>query len=136
MIAIPYAKLYLIKIWREKCNSSVKPGRDGEASFYAPARIGLMGRSLYSLFPKLRTTGFKTADIRSSHRRCSIKKAGLENFAVCTEKLLSEEKAWNFIKKRLQQRCFPVNIAEFSRTPPLKNIHERFQNLFWSEVCL
>ena len=31
-------------------------------------------------------------------------------------------KAINFIKKRLQHRCFPVNIAEFLRTPILKNI--------------
>ena len=29
---------------------------------------------------------------------------------------------WNFIKKRLQQRCFLVNIAKFLRTPILKNI--------------
>ena len=33
--------------------------------------------------------------------------------------------ACNFIKKRLQQRCFPVNIAKFLRTPILKNICER-----------
>ena len=31
----------------------------------------------------------------------------------------------NFIKKRLQHRCFPVNIAKFLRTPVLKNICER-----------
>ena len=30
--------------------------------------------------------------------------------------------AWNFIKKRLQHKCFPVNIAKFLRTPLLKNI--------------
>ena len=30
----------------------------------------------------------------------------------------------NFIKKRLQNRCFPMNIAKFSRTPILKNICE------------
>ena len=34
-------------------------------------------------------------------------------------------KACNFIKKRLQRRCFPVNIARFLRTPFLKNICER-----------
>ena len=27
-----------------------------------------------------------------------------------------------FIKKRLQNRCFPVSIAKFLRTPILKNI--------------
>ena len=30
--------------------------------------------------------------------------------------------ACNFIKKRLQQRCFPMKFAEFLRTPILKNI--------------
>ena len=34
-------------------------------------------------------------------------------------------KAWNFIKKRLQHGCFPLNIAKFLRTPILKNICER-----------
>ena len=38
-------------------------------------------------------------------------------------------KAWNFIKKRFQHRCFPVNTAKFSRAPILKNIFER---LLWS----
>ena len=28
----------------------------------------------------------------------------------------------NFIKKKLQHRCFPKNIAKFLRTPTLKNI--------------
>ena len=31
-------------------------------------------------------------------------------------------KACNIIKKRLQQRCFPVNIAKHLRIPILKNI--------------
>ena len=31
----------------------------------------------------------------------------------------------NFIKKRLQHMCFPVNIAKFLRTPILKNICKR-----------
>ena len=30
--------------------------------------------------------------------------------------------ACNFIKKRYQHRCFPVNISKFSRTSILKNI--------------
>ena len=30
-------------------------------------------------------------------------------------------KAWNFIKKKLQHRCFPVNIAKFLRKFYLKN---------------
>ena len=35
---------------------------------------------------------------------------------------LAELKACNFIKKRLQHRCFPVKFAKFLRTPILKNI--------------
>ena len=30
----------------------------------------------------------------------------------------------NFIKKRLQHRCFPVKFAKYLRTPILKNIFE------------
>ena len=59
---------------------------------------------------------------RSSHRRCSIKKAALKSFAVFTGK---HQKACNFIKKRLQHNCFPVNIGKFLKTPILKNICER-----------
>ena len=33
--------------------------------------------------------------------------------------------ACNFIKKRLQWRCFPANIVDFSKTPILKNICKR-----------
>ena len=35
----------------------------------------------------------------------------------------------NFIKKRLQYRCFPINIAKFVKTPVLKNIFERLFEL-------
>ena len=31
---------------------------------------------------------------------------------------------WNFIKKRLQHKCFPVKFAKFLRAPILKNIHK------------
>ena len=36
----------------------------------------------------------------------------------------------NFIKTRLQHRCFPVNIAKFLKTPILKNICERLSERF------
>ena len=47
-------------------------------------------------------------------------KAVLKNIAILTGKHLY----WilcNIIKKRLQRRCFPVNIGKFSRAPILKN---------------
>ena len=31
---------------------------------------------------------------------------------------------YNFIKKGPQRRCFPMNIAKFSKAPTLKNIGE------------
>ena len=67
---------------------------------------------------------FKILPTRNSHRRCSVKKSVLKNFANLTEKHL----CWslltcNFIK--LQHRCFSVRFAKFLRTPILKNICER-----------
>ena len=47
-----------------------------------------------------------------------MKKAGLQNFAIFRGKL----QACNFIKNRIQQRWFPLNIAKFLRTPISKNI--------------
>ena len=44
----------------------------------------------------------------------------------CRQKCLDKSllQACNFIKKRLQHRCFTVSIAKFSRTPILKNIYK------------
>ena len=47
---------------------------------------------------------------RSSHWRYSIKRAVLKNFAIAS------------FLKRLQHRCFPVNVAKFLRTQILINI--------------
>ena len=93
-------------------------------SFYAPARIGLMWRTFLttviyievffcSLFPKLHNTGFITAGIRSSHRMCSIKKAGLENFAIWTGKPLSRS---FFLIKLLACNFISFNPATLSKT--------------------
>ena len=43
----------------------------------------------------------------------------LKSFAISTAKHL---KAYNFIKKRLQHRYFPGNIAKFSRTVFLRKL--------------
>ena len=50
---------------------------------------------------------------RSSHWSCSVKEGVLKNFAC------------NFIKKRLQHRCFLVKLAKLLRTSIFKNICER-----------
>ena len=72
---------------------------------------------------------------RSSHRKCSIKNFVLKDFTQETlvrktpvlEFLfnkLTGMKAWNFIKKQLQDRCFPGKFAKFLRASILKNICE------------
>ena len=48
---------------------------------------------------------------RSSHRRCSVKKGVLKNFAKVTEKHLCW-RSLSFIK-RLQYKCFPVKFENF-----------------------
>ena len=59
---------------------------------------------------------------RSSRSQMVFKIGVLKNFALFTRK---HQKACNFIKKRLQRKCFPVNIpkflraAFFNRTPPV-----------------
>ena len=59
----------------------------------------------------------------ASHRRSSVKKGVLKNFVNFTEKNTCVEVSfYNFIKKRLQHRCFAVKFAKFLRTLILKNI--------------
>ena len=52
----------------------------------------------------------KINQFKSSHQRCSVKKG---------------VKACNFIKERLQHKCFPVKFGKFLRTIILKKICER-----------
>ena len=61
---------------------------------------------------------------RTSHRRCSIKKVFLKILQISQENTFVGVsfnkvvglKACNFIKKRLQHKCFPVNNVKFFRT--------------------
>ena len=66
---------------------------------------------------------------RSSRRRCSVKKVFLKVSQVSQktpvlESLFNKVTGFqvNYIKKRIQHRCFPVNNAKFLRTPILKKI--------------
>ena len=56
---------------------------------------------------------FCCKNYRSSNWRSSVKERVLKNFAC------------NFIKKRLQHRCFLVKLAKLPRTSIFKNICER-----------
>ena len=66
---------------------------------------------------------------RSSHRRCSIKKDVLENFAKFKGKHLCQSPFFNKVagrpatlfKKGHWHRCLPVNFAKFLRTFFLQN---------------
>ena len=79
---------------------------------------------------------------RSSHQRCSIKKAFLRHFMMFIGKHLCWGLFFNkvagyqccsFIKKRLQHLCFLVNIEKFKITPILKKICEWLY--FWKVFC-
>ena len=90
---------------------------------------------------------------RSSHLQMFFKISVLKNFAIFTGTKLCWSlylitliaEACNFIKKRRQHRCFPVNIAKFSGTTFFikllrwlllywLNIHTEVNNLHsWNE---
>ena len=62
--------------------------------------------------------------IRSSHRRCSVKKDVFRNFAKFTGKHLCQSLFFNkvaglkpetLLKKRLWHRCFPTKFCEISK---------------------
>ena len=71
---------------------------------------------------------------RSSHRRCSVKKGVVRNFATFTGQHLCQSLFFNkvaglrpttLLKNRLWHRSFPVNSGKFWRTPFLQNTSER-----------
>ena len=70
----------------------------------------------------------KYCTYRSSHRRYSVKKVFLKISQFHRKTPLLENlfnkfvglQIYNFIKKRLQHRCFPLKFARFLRTPILK----------------
>ena len=76
----------------------------------------------------------KKCSTRNSHRRCSIKKGVLKNFAKLTGKHLFQSlffykvavlRSVTLFKKRLWHRCFPMNFAKFLRTAFLQNTSGR-----------
>ena len=67
--------------------------------------------------------------------RYSTKRSVLKNFLNIHRKTPVSEplsnkfaglQACNLIEKRLQHRCFPVDIEDFLRTPIMRNICEQF----------
>ena len=68
---------------------------------------------------------------RSSHRRCCLRKAVLKNFVIFTAgkqlwwnlffNKVVDLQGHNFIKKKLERRCFPKNLVKYLRTTFLPN---------------
>ena len=83
--------------------------------------------ALCFIFPKKTCHGKQFKIGHCHHQRYSIKNADLKNFAIFTGKQL----CWSLglQKKRLQHRCFPVNIGKF-----LRNIWERLLLNRWHIV--
>ena len=97
---------------------------------------------LYKYFSSWEILRNYSTIFRSSHQRCSIKKAILKHFVIFTGKRLCRglffnkvagHQACNFIKKRLQHRYFLANIGKFIRRLILKNISERLH--CWKVFC-
>ena len=83
---------------------------------------------LYKYFSSWEILRNYSTIFRSSHWRCSIKKAILKHFVIFTGKHLCRglffnkvagHQACNFIKRRLQHRYFFANIRIFIRRPIL-----------------
>ena len=70
-------------------------------------------KTIYSIIP-----------IHSCYQRFSIKKLFI-NISQYSQENTCIRVCFNFIKKSLQHRYFPVNIAKFLSTPTLKNICKR-----------
>ena len=107
--------------------------------------ILLMYKSLTNLSKvKLEFVRNSSSIIRSRYWRCSIQKSVFKNFVILTGNRLrwslilnkvADLQACNFIKKRLQHRCFTVSIVRFSKTPILKIEQRRIHAFeFWNSV--
>ena len=67
----------------------------------------------------LQNTSRRLTQYRSNRSQMFFQIGTLKNFATFTAKyfaIFTGLKARNFIKKRLQHRCFPLNIAKFLRS--------------------
>ena len=97
---------------------------------------------------QLQTTLYKkklivrSCAFRSSHRGNSVKKCVLKNFGnftgkhLCRSLFLIKLQACNFVKKRLQHKCFPVKFTKFLITFVLKKICERLLLYIQSQSIL
>ena len=120
-------------------NSKKSPWRRNEILFEKKPSLHKKFWSIYCQVLGVTWPNFTNKISEKYYEQVFHKKAVLKNFAIFTEKhpcwsLFLNKKSglqsWNFIKTRLQHRCFPVDIAKFSRTSVLKNIFERLFERF------
>ena len=87
---------------------------------------------------------YRGRTVKSKHWRCSVRKVFLKVLQYPQEtpvlesifKKTADLQTCNFIFKRPQRRCFPVNIAEFLILPILKNIWKRLPFIFFNGSLL
>ena len=105
----------------------------------------LKKRSVFSNELQLKVNNlyiFISGKFQWSHQRCFVRKDVLKIFAIFAGKLVlaavlnkvAELKTCNFIKKRLQHQCFPVNITKYLRTLIFKSICERLLRKIGSQI--
>ena len=77
--------------------------------------------------------------ISKAATRGVLETLGVLGHQRCSRVFTRDFQACNFIKKRLQHRCFSVNIEKVLRTPISKNICERlllsFQRYYHDPLC-
>ena len=103
-------------------------------------------REIKEQAPQL-TLLYRGRTVRSSHRRCCVRKLFLNSYSILNLQYPQETPGLesifkkvtdlcNFIKNRHQHRCFPVNIAKFLILPVLKNICKRLLYNFFNGSLL
>ena len=103
-----FAKSSILDVWESFLN----------APLYFPQLTECEPTTLVSNYTQFLFCSNEKAPSRSSHRKCSVKKDVLKNFAKFTGKHLCLTPA-TLLKIRLWHRCFPVNFAKFPRIPPV-----------------
>ena len=113
--------------------------------FFCFAFFFLKKRSVFSNELQLKVNNlyiFISGKFQWSHQRCFVRKDVLKTFAIFAGKLVLAAvlnkvaglKTCNFIKKRLQHQCFPVNITKYLRTLIFKSICERLLRKIVSQI--
>ena len=99
-----------------------------------PLRNLFLKTAVFETFRKNFKNTSVWSSIRSSHRECSVKKRCSSKFRIFHRKTPVLESLFNktadlqtsnFIKKRLQHRCFTTKFSKILTMPILKKIWER-----------